>query len=1322
RSVRSCLRFVVAISLCLGILNRAHAIDPNQKPIRALLITGGCCHDYTNQKEIITQGISARARVTWTVIQQGGSTTDTKISIYENRDWAKDFDIVVHNECFAGVTDPLWTERVLKPHKDGLPGIVIHCAMHSYRDKTDEWFKFCGVTSHRHGAHYSYKVENINKKHPIMDGFGDTWDTPQGELYLISKLWDKTTPLAQSTSRDTKKNEVCVWTNEYGKGRVFGTTIGHHNETMMTPQYLNMLTRGFLWSLDKLDEDHFSANDSVPQLKQTLPAGQPTPAVKPNEKGLVPENIALKKNGSASATQNGRPVVDAFDGRYDSRWCAPDNGQDYWLQVDLGKPEEITGCRLVWEFPKLYRYRLEGSVDGDKWQMLADYTKTESTEQVQDHKFTVKDIQYVRVTGTEMSSGAWMSIYEFEVFGTKMVKASDRPKPLRQVQAAGALSSVAVPAGFSATLFAAPPNVNYPTCIASSPTGEVFVGVDQNGSLGKDKTKVQQIVRCIDEDNDGVADKFNVFADKVGSVRGMHYDDGKMWVLHPPLLRLFHDDDKDGVADRNEVLIEGLGTPALAQRGADHCTNGFRMGIDGWIYIAIGDFGFTNAKGKDGTELQLYGGGIVRVRPDGSEMEIFARGTRNIYDVAVDPQLNVFTRDNTNDGGGWDVRLSHIVPTGHYGYPIYFKNFTKYMVQPLADYGGGSPTGSLFLAEPGLPAPYNRALYTCDWGRSIIYRHPLKANGAGFTAEQEEFVRVSRPTDMDVDANARIYIASWDGGSFSYNSPNVGYVVRVTADDAKETAFPNMNAASAKDLLGYLQRPSLVYRQSAQREILRRDSSTELIAGLEKIASSNADLDVRVTAVFTLKQFSGAGSHAFLESLSADATIREHALRALTDRISEVKSVAAEPLLKALNDESPRVRMQAAIGLGRLGQPKHAAAIVPLTADADPLVAHAAVNALVRLEAVEACLAAIERQPTPVAQGALLALSQLHLPNAADGLCELAMQTPGKNLGQLRPDILTALCRLYHNEGEWTGDWWGTRPDTTGPYYKPTTWSHSTRIEQVIRHAAATGNAEIATLLRQELPRHRLNLANLKFNAGQGVVPPEVLVGLPQLGESELQQVATLAMATDTAGALRLKAIEALRLHGAAINDTVSALVALSRSNNRSGEAMLSRLSFVYDPANQSNVEYFVKQTQSDDEEVRKLAFGVLLAQQTSSLTEADAKELGAAAIESGWKSAHTTATLLAAIAELGASEYAAKVSVSRDHADANVKKAADEAHQSIQRLLAPNVARIGELAFEAIQQQVADAKGDPQLGAQLFVRQQCIGCHTVSASQTPIG
>ena len=37
------------------------------KPIRALLVCGGCCHDYAHQKDILTKGISARANVEWTI-------------------------------------------------------------------------------------------------------------------------------------------------------------------------------------------------------------------------------------------------------------------------------------------------------------------------------------------------------------------------------------------------------------------------------------------------------------------------------------------------------------------------------------------------------------------------------------------------------------------------------------------------------------------------------------------------------------------------------------------------------------------------------------------------------------------------------------------------------------------------------------------------------------------------------------------------------------------------------------------------------------------------------------------------------------------------------------------------------------------------------------------------------------------------------------------------------------------------------------------------------------------------------------------------------
>src|SRR5438876_7526407 len=96
------------------------------KPLRALLITGGCCHDYDRQKKIIPEGVSARANVEWTVVQEGGSSSDHRISIYEKPDWAKGYDVVVHNECFSEVHDVDFIENVLRPHREGTAAVVIH--------------------------------------------------------------------------------------------------------------------------------------------------------------------------------------------------------------------------------------------------------------------------------------------------------------------------------------------------------------------------------------------------------------------------------------------------------------------------------------------------------------------------------------------------------------------------------------------------------------------------------------------------------------------------------------------------------------------------------------------------------------------------------------------------------------------------------------------------------------------------------------------------------------------------------------------------------------------------------------------------------------------------------------------------------------------------------------------------------------------------------------------------------------------------------------------------------------------------------------------
>jgi len=65
--------------------------------LRALLVTGGCCHDYQNQKTILTQGISARANVSWTIVHEG-TDRDYMVSIYTNANWAAAYDVVVHDE------------------------------------------------------------------------------------------------------------------------------------------------------------------------------------------------------------------------------------------------------------------------------------------------------------------------------------------------------------------------------------------------------------------------------------------------------------------------------------------------------------------------------------------------------------------------------------------------------------------------------------------------------------------------------------------------------------------------------------------------------------------------------------------------------------------------------------------------------------------------------------------------------------------------------------------------------------------------------------------------------------------------------------------------------------------------------------------------------------------------------------------------------------------------------------------------------------------------------------------------------------------------
>ncbi|MEO6245384.1 MAG: ThuA domain-containing protein [Opitutaceae bacterium] len=237
------LRFLTLLLPFAATLSAATA------PVRALLITGGCCHDYELQAKAFVEGSKKYGDIQWTVVNEGGKTTRGQIALYDNPDWGKPYDVVVHNECFADTADPVYIRKITAAHKACKPAVVIHCAMHTYRAATiDDWREFLGVTSRRHDHQSNYAVKVLAAKHPALRDFPADWKTPMDELYVIEKMWPTTKALATSKSEKDGKDYPVIWTSDYHGARVFGTTYGHSNATWQDPVFIGLVSRGLLWA------------------------------------------------------------------------------------------------------------------------------------------------------------------------------------------------------------------------------------------------------------------------------------------------------------------------------------------------------------------------------------------------------------------------------------------------------------------------------------------------------------------------------------------------------------------------------------------------------------------------------------------------------------------------------------------------------------------------------------------------------------------------------------------------------------------------------------------------------------------------------------------------------------------------------------------------------------------------------------------------------------------------------------------------------------------------------------------------------------------
>ena len=258
------LSFTVLVAALSGALAAASSgAAQGPKPIRVLLVAGGCCHNYRMQSDALKKGLEERAFVQVDIIYTAGTGTRTLFEEYSNPDWAKGYDLVLHDECSADVTDAEYVQRIMAPHAKGLPAVFLHCAMHCFRTAGYEipgnmtpWFEFTGLQTTGHTAQAPIAMTYFDKNNPITKGL-ENWVTGDEELYNNPMGGVLPTAHAVALGRIGADTSVIAWTNIYkGKARTFATTLGHNDVTVADPRYLDLVARGLLWAADRLNDSY----------------------------------------------------------------------------------------------------------------------------------------------------------------------------------------------------------------------------------------------------------------------------------------------------------------------------------------------------------------------------------------------------------------------------------------------------------------------------------------------------------------------------------------------------------------------------------------------------------------------------------------------------------------------------------------------------------------------------------------------------------------------------------------------------------------------------------------------------------------------------------------------------------------------------------------------------------------------------------------------------------------------------------------------------------------------------------------------------------
>jgi hypothetical protein len=103
-----------------------------------------------------------------------------------------------------------------------------------------------------HGKRHTFQVRSVAADHPILRGLPGSF-AQYDELYHRMVMQPEARVLAVAydapEQNGTGKDEPILWTVDYGRGRVFHTTLGHDVEAMSSEGFRTTLARGAEWAV-----------------------------------------------------------------------------------------------------------------------------------------------------------------------------------------------------------------------------------------------------------------------------------------------------------------------------------------------------------------------------------------------------------------------------------------------------------------------------------------------------------------------------------------------------------------------------------------------------------------------------------------------------------------------------------------------------------------------------------------------------------------------------------------------------------------------------------------------------------------------------------------------------------------------------------------------------------------------------------------------------------------------------------------------------------------------------------------------------------------